>query len=134
MLNAHDITDMAPGTPNRVIQRPTLSPPVKMDLSKGVKLDAEKPRMDLLDSSWLEGVAQILTFGAKKYAAHNWRNGIELSRLIAAALRHISRFNDGENCDPETGKSHLYHASCCLMFATWMLNNRPDLDDRYKGK
>lgn len=124
MINQHDIADMAPGTPNRVIQIPTPS---------GQKYDQEKPRMDLLDSSWLEGVAQILTFGAKKYAAHNWRGGIELSRLIAAAMRHIASFNAGEDLDPESGKPHLYHASCCLMFASWMFNNRPDLDDRYKG-
>lgn len=119
MLNEHDLTDFGVigDTPER-----------------GMKHDQEKPRMDLLDTSWLVGVAEILTFGAKKYASHNWRGGIELSRLIAAALRHISSFNDGEDIDAETGKSHLYHASCCLMFASWMLNNRPDLDDRYKGK
>lgn len=115
MINEHDINDMFPS-------------------AKGIKYDQEKPRMDLLDSSWLEGVAEVLTFGARKYAAHNWRGGIELSRCIAALLRHVSAFNAGEDVDPETGKSHLYHASCCLMFASWMLNNRPDLDDRYKGK
>lgn len=121
MLNEHDLKDFD------IDPFPPLSP------AKGSKHDQEKPRMDLLDSSWLEGVAEILTFGAKKYAAHNWRGGIELSRLIAGVMRHIAAFNRGEDIDPESGKSHLYHASCGLMFASWMLNNRPDLDDRFKG-
>jgi hypothetical protein len=89
--------------------------------------------MSLLDSSWLLGVAEVLTFGEKKYAANNWRKGLSVSRLMDAAARHQASFNDGEDLDPESGKSHLYHASCCLMFASWMIKNRPDLDDRYKG-
>jgi hypothetical protein len=101
--------------------------------STGIKHDSGKPRMSLLDSSWLLGVADVLTFGEKKYAANNWRKGLSVSRLMDAAARHQASFNDGEDLDPESGRSHLYHASCCLMFASWMINNRPDLDDRYKG-
>jgi hypothetical protein len=98
----------------------------------GLKYDAEKPRMDLLDTEFLEGVAQVLTFGAKKYAAHNWRGGINVSRLVGAAYRHLGAFNKGQNLDEETGLCHLYHAACCLMFAAWMVNHKPELDDRWK--
>jgi len=101
--------------------------------STGIKHDQGKARMSLLDSSWLLGVAEVLTFGEKKYAANNWRKGISVSRLMDAAARHQAAFNDGEDLDPESGKGHLYHASCCLMFASWMIKNRPDLDDRYKS-
>lgn len=98
----------------------------------GLKYDQEKPRMDLLDPEFLEGVARVLTFGARKYAVQNWRNGISTSRNIAAALRHISAFNRGEDIDPESGYSHLYHAACCLMFTAWTVNHKPEFDDRYK--
>jgi hypothetical protein len=101
--------------------------------SGGTKHDQGKARMSLLDSSWLLGVAEVLTFGEKKYQAHNWRKGISVSRLMDAAGRHQAAFNDGEDLDPESGKGHLYHASCCLMFASWMIKHRPDLDDRCKG-
>lgn len=101
--------------------------------AEGTKHDHGKARMSLLDSSWLLGVAEVLTFGEKKYAANNWRKGISVSRLMDAAARHQASFNDGEDLDPESGKSHLYHASCCLMFASWMIKHRPDLDDRFKG-
>ncbi len=98
----------------------------------GLKYDDEKPRMDLLDPEFLEEVAAVMTFGAKKYAAHNWRQGLAVSRLLAAALRHIFAVLKGEDRDPESSKSHIAHATCCLMFAFWMLKHKPELDDRYK--
>ncbi len=100
--------------------------------SAGLKFDTGKPPMELLSTEWLEGVAKVLEFGAKKYASDNWRQGIQIRRLIGAAMRHITRFNDGENLDPETGLSHLYHASCCLMFASELMIDKPEMDDRYK--
>lgn len=98
----------------------------------GQKFDQEKPRTDLLDPLALEGLAKVLTFGAKKYAAHNWRGGIKFSRLIAAALRHILAILRGEDNDPESGLPHVDHAFCCLMFLSNMMKTRPDLDDRWK--
>lgn len=101
--------------------------------STGLKFDGDKPRMDLLDNSFLEGVASVLTFGANKYAAHNWRGGISSSRLIAAAYRHLGAINDGQDIDEESGLSHSYHLGCCIMFLSWMLKNKPELDDRWKN-
>ena len=100
---------------------------------KGTKFDTDKPPMHLLDRYALEEIAKVLAFGAQKYAAHNWRNGIETSRLISAALRHLMAYNDGEDLDPETGLSHLAHAGCCVIFALWMKKHHPELDDRWKG-
>lgn len=102
------------------------------DTTTGLKYDKEKPRMDLLDPDFLEGVAQVLTFGAEKYAAHNWRGGISISRLIAASYRHLGAINRGENIDGESGLPHVHHLACCSMFLSWMLANRSDLDDRWK--
>ena len=98
------------------IRKPPEIPQVTEQVSEGVKFDDDKTRVDLLDPEWLEGVGRILAFGAKKYAANNWRKGIKQSRLLGAALRHIFAFARGEKNDPESGESHLLHASCCLMF------------------
>lgn len=100
----------------------------------GVKYDEGKPAMELLSSSFIEGVARVLSFGAKKYSAHNWRKGIHQSRLIGAALRHLFAYLRGEDNDPETGLSHLLHAGCCIMFAFELKDTHPELDDRYKGR
>jgi hypothetical protein len=77
-------------------------------------------------------IAEVMTYGKKKYSAHNWRGGLSYSRLLAAALRHIFAYLGGESKDPETGLSHLGHASCCLMMLLEFETTRPDLDDRYK--
>lgn len=106
----------------------------ELELTEGTKHDQNKTPVDLLSSQWLFGVGEVLGFGAKKYAAHNWRKGIKISRLIGAALRHLYQFNSGEDKDPESGLSHLHHASCCLMFASEIMETKPEFDDRYKIK
>jgi hypothetical protein len=73
-----------------------------------------------------------MAFGAQKYGDHNWRGGIKYTRLLGAAKRHIKAFNMGEDLDPESGLSHVAHAICCLGMLLGMINERPDLDDRYK--
>lgn len=119
------------------ITLPSLTPPgtsfaVDAGLG-GMKHDQEKIRLDLLSSIWVNGVGAVLTFGAKKYADHYWREGIKLSRLLGASLRHTFAFLNGEDLDPETKLSHLYHASCCLMFAAELFEtSREAVDDRYK--
>lgn len=102
------------------------------DWSSGQKFDMGKPRMDLLDPEFLEDVASVLTFGAAKYAAHNWRAGIRVSRLIAAAYRHLGAINRGEDIDPESGLPHVAHLGCCVQFLSWTLKHKPDMDDRWK--
>lgn len=97
-----------------------------------MKFDQEKPRMDLLDADALEGLAKVLTFGATKYAAHNWRNGINNSRLVAALLRHTFAILRGEYTDPESGYQHIDHIGCCWMFLSNNFKNRPDLNDLWK--
>jgi hypothetical protein len=101
-------------------------------MSSGIKHDQEKPDMSLLSSIAIVKMAQVMTYGKKKYSAHNWRGGLAFSRLLAAALRHIFAYLGGEDKDPETGLSHLAHASCCLMMLLEQESTRPDLDDRYK--
>lgn len=105
---------------------------VNMSEEMGRKDDGNKIQMELLSPLWLFGVGRVLTFGAKKYAAHNWRKGIVMSRLLGACLRHIFAFLNGEDNDPESGICHLHHASCCLMFASELFQTHPQLDDRYK--
>src|ERR1700677_2308555 len=82
---------------------------LSVDKPTGRKDDQDKPMMDLLDPIALEGLAAVLTFGAKKYAKHNWRGGISYSRLIAALLRHTFAILRGEYTDPESGLPHINH-------------------------
>ena len=77
----------------------------------GKKYDDGKPMMDLLSPIAMVEIAKVMTFGANKYGKHNWRDGLSWSRVLAASLRHIMAFLNGEDKDPETGLSHIAHAS-----------------------
>jgi hypothetical protein len=100
----------------------------------GLKADAEKPPVELLDPYALEQIALVLKFGALKYHEHNWRGGIRFTRLLGAAMRHTLAILRGEDNDPESGLPHAAHLACCAVFLIWMMKHRPDLDDRWKPK
>lgn len=86
-------------------------------LPAGVKYDTDKPMMDLIPPLMELETAKVLTAGAKKYSAENWRHVPDLRRrYIAAAKRHINALSRGESHDDETGLHHAAHAVCCLMF------------------
>ena len=65
-----------------------------------MKFDGDKLPVNLLSSEALNQTAAVLKFGADKYHAHNWRDGFAWSRPLAAAMRHIMAYNDGEDKDP----------------------------------
>jgi hypothetical protein len=103
-------------------------------MSEGKKFDHGKPMLALLPFTALEEVGKVLTYGASKYDPHNWRAGMAWSRLISACLRHIFAFVRGEDRDPETGLSHLAHATCCLLFLLEFTFSKQEFDDRFKSE
>lgn len=98
------------------------------------KFDGEKVMMELLSEPAMEGLARVLTYGAKKYAADNWRQGMHWRRLIGAALRHLFEFMRGNDIDPESGLPHIDHALCCLMFLSEYQKREVGTDDRWTGR
>mgnify|MGYP003654444538 CR=1 FL=1 len=62
------------------------------------------------------GLATVLTFGASKYKANNWRKCTDTGRYLAACHRHLNAILCGEELDPETGFRHWDHISTNLMF------------------
>lgn len=63
-----------------------------------------------------EALARVLTFGARKYKANNWKKCEDTGRYLAAAHRHLIAKINGEDCDPETGFDHMDHVITNLMF------------------
>ena len=96
--------------------------------SEAVKADGGKSDWSLMPFEAVEEINKVLEFGAKKYAAHNWKigNGFKYTRLLNSLLRHIFAYMRGEDKDPESGLSHLAHAGCNVIFLLYY--------EKYKAK
>lgn len=97
---------------------------------KGVKPEA----WALLPSEALEEIARVYDFGARKYAAHNWRKGYEWNKSFSALCRHIFAWWRGEDLDPESNLSHLAHAGFHVLslLTFWLKRDKyGEFDDRY---
>jgi hypothetical protein len=110
-------------------------------MSEGLKHDDGKLRIDLFPGDALFAISQILTFGAKKYTARNWENGIAWGRVFGATMRHLWSWWQGRgptnqsflfgDLDTESGFSHLWHAGCCIVFLiAYEMRGMTTFDDR----
>lgn len=97
---------------------------------EGVKFDEDKIPYHLIAPELLSAVAEILDFGARKYAPRNWEKGMAWHRPFRACLGHLWDWWRKAGPDPETGKSHLWHAACCIMFLVTYEARGIGTDDR----
>lgn len=100
------------------------------ELSEGRKDDDGKLPLYLLPHDALEEVAKVLNHGQIKYTARNWEKGMAWHRPYSACLRHLWAWWRGEPNDPETGLSHLAHATCCVLFLLSYTLRGDGTDDR----
>lgn len=100
----------------------------------GLKYDGGKTRYDLLPHGPLDTLARVYTFGAGKYADHNWRKGLAFSRVFGAVMRHMWAFWRGEDIDKESGLPHVAHAAWGCFSLLEYMESHPELDDRYASK
>lgn len=111
--------------------------------TEAVKHDGGKIRLELIPPEALFAIGEILTFGAKKYEERNWEKGMPWSRVFGALMRHMWAWWGGDelttrnflfgDLDSETGRSHLWHAGCCIMFLIVYEERSIGEDDRYGG-
>jgi hypothetical protein len=87
----------------------------------GVKYDSGKLPYELLPFTAIDALVEVLQYGVQKYGYPGSWQTVELfdDRYFAAAMRHLSKWRQGETIDPESGLTHLQHAFCNLMFLTW---------------
>lgn len=98
----------------------------------GRKFDSGKPQLSLISPIALFKLAQVMSDGAVKYDAHNWRKGFNWTRISDSAQRHLSMWIAGMDKDPDSGRSNLAHLMACVMMLLEFEDTYPDQDDRYK--
>lgn len=89
----------------------------------GHKFDTDKPMMNLIPPGVITGIAQVLTYGAKKYAPEDWKHLPDAkARYTAALMRHLEAWRGGELVDSESLLQHLKHILCNAAFLLWFEN------------
>lgn len=88
-----------------------------------MKFDKDKLRYGLIPPQATKAIAQVLTYGAKKYKPNNWKLG-EPERYIDALYRHLEAWRAGEELDPESGLSHLAHAITNISFLLYFYDKK----------
>lgn len=95
-------------------------PPVPKNLvqvTAGLKFDQDKVRLSLITPNFVNGVGEVLTFGAKKYAPNSWQTVPNAKERYEDALyRHWLAYLGGDKVDKESGLSHLKHLATNAMF------------------
>ena len=113
--------------PEQDILKPYIVP--KGDKSKQ---DAGKLPWELVPGDAVEEIVKVLDYGANKYTARGWEEGMHWSRCFGALMRHMWAWWRGEDKDQETGITHLAHAGCCILFLIAYEKRRIGTDDRHK--
>lgn len=104
-----------------------------MDSSNPKDLAAKKRvRLDLIPGPAEVAVCQALYDGINKgYGAFNWRSQpVQASNYLAATMRHIKAWQDGEEFAPDSKVHHLGHACASLMILMDAIACETLIDDR----
>lgn len=97
----------------------------KVDPDTGAEKGSKLARFDLMPTTPLWELAEHYGKGCEKYADRNWEKGYDWHLSYAAAMRHMTQFWGGEDCDPELGTKHVLCAAWhMLAVAEFMETNR----------
>ena len=97
-----------------------------------IKADNGKRRYDLIPIGALEGIAEILTYGARKYNDNNWLQSAYPDRYFAACMRHLAEVRKGKHIDPESNCFHIDHALVSLiMYRELMIKNKTHINNSH---
>ena len=103
-------------------------------MTLGTRHNENKPKWSLVPQTALLPMVEVLEFGAAKYGVGNWTKGLSVREICESLKRHLDSFMEGEDNDTESLLSHIGHIQCNALFLSWMMKNRPDLDNRINFK
>jgi hypothetical protein len=84
-----------------------------------IKNDNGKPRIELVPSAAIVGMARGFTLGATKYEVDNWKLCQDWGRIYGAAQRHLLAYISGQLIDADSGERNLDLALCNLAMLAW---------------
>lgn len=90
-----------------------------------LNVESDFEKWHLLNLKDVEGVVEVYTKGAKKYADNNWQK-VSKQRYYGALLRHLVNMRSGKKFDSELGCLHAYQVIWNLMSLMWLESRIPD--------
>ena len=104
----------------------------KKDTNPKDAVGTKKPTMSTVPAPVLMELGIAMLEGALKYGRHNYRNaGVRSSVYYDAAMRHLMRWWEGEDIDPDSGISHITKAIASLVvLRDAQMTNHVAFDDR----
>jgi len=90
----------------------------------GFKDRKGKLMVELVIPEMIEGVAEVLTFGAKKYKPNTWQNiDNPIDTHYGALMRHLLKWRKGIKKDSESKLNHMKHVLTNAMFLLYLNEN-----------
>lgn len=71
-----------------------------------------KLRVDLIPPEVIRALAEVFTYGMRKYKVENNWKPVPIKEWEAALKRHLLAYDEGEKADVESGLSHTKHILC----------------------
>lgn len=89
----------------------------------------------------LKPLMEVAQYGETKYTMYNYLKGGSQNQYLDCIKRHLEKYespfeSDNDDIDefgkPGSGVNHLAHVAWNALVAIYMLENFPELDDRFK--
>lgn len=115
-----------------VVEAPPLAPADDLVNPKTL-MGARRVDLSLLPPAGIIHGAHAMMDGAVKYNPYNWREKkVPARTYIAAAMRHLADFLDGEETAADSGVHHLGHVIGCCAIVLDAMETGNLIDDRPK--
>ena len=88
-----------------------MTPEERRNAPEGLRFNAGKNQLNLVPPDALWALGEVFTKGAEKYAANNWLKGMDWSKVEGCMMRHLLKYQMGEDRDEETGCLHMAHVA-----------------------
>ena len=101
---------------------------------KAKTYDEGKEPLAMLPWAAIDEMSRVQAYGHAKYKDfNNYRKGMEVSRNLSCAIRHIRDYLNGHDADHESHLNPLGHAMCRIAFVLQNIAEGKAIDDRYRA-
>ena len=127
-----DLTKFSPARYRAEANHPWDSEQLQIEPGKAKTYDNGKLPLAQIPWAAIDELSRVQLYGHSKYKDfNNYRKGMEVTRNLSCALRHIRDYLTGHNTDAESGCHPLAHALCRIAFVLQNIHDKSAIDDRY---